>query len=326
MIDNVPPIRNRWEESERVMANPGFRFAGPDVKIKDISRGLMTNVVPISVSGTRGAGKSDFFDALVGAGPTDSGMSRELESHDIEVSRGGRKVTCTIVVPPAQDGQIKKKAFEGFFEHQHFPRGAIHVVSGGYDRVWRDEEQLPLLEELRYETAREEDRVAALLGQTMAGEEITQVLIDKHMPTPGQLLRKVMRVAELQEFKDVCRALASAWRQAETDEKLWLIIVVTKADLWWQDHLDEIKSYYLPPATGPGSPFTGALRALGQAVGTKLVNVAVLPFASNNSTFSFGDLIADSTEPHVQASCLDDESITALQQALRHTLGEFNGV
>ena len=86
--------------------------------------------------------------------------------------------------------------------------------------------------------------------------------------------REELLAAELEDWAITSHRIASM--AVRRDKPVWLVIAVTKADLY-ADHLDEVVQYYSP---GSGSPFGDKLDELRALAGGARLSVDVLPVSS----------------------------------------------
>jgi hypothetical protein len=90
----------------------------------------------------------------------------------------------------------------------------------------------------------------------------------------GEAMREEQLAAELEDWAITAHRIASM--AVRRDRPTWLVIAVTKADLF-PDELDEALEYYSP---GSGSPFAEKLDELRALAGGAKLSVDVLPVCS----------------------------------------------
>jgi hypothetical protein len=182
------------------------------------------------------------------------------------------------------------------FRNGNKPKGVIHVVSWGYDWIWEN----------RYRRA----KVAYLQG---TGKEVNL-----------QTLRRENLCEELEYFNSICDLLKSSW--AMRPPGVWLIIAVTKCDLFWPK-MEAARRYYLPTKdSDTTTPFRSALSKLVANLHQGgLRRLAVLPVSSLLAPFNF----SEATDFNFKSSILADPSLEDIQrQALVNSfqmaIGGFN--
>ncbi len=120
---------------------------------------------------------------------------------------------------------------------------------------------------------------------------------------PAAASREDQLAAELEDWTITAHRIASM--AVRRDKPVWLVIAVTKADLFAGD-LDEVVRYYSP---GSGSPFGAKVDELRALAGGARLSVDVLPVSS------LGDGDGLTTK---QASALVDRLATRLAQLSGH--------
>lgn len=116
--------------------------------------------------------------------------------------------------------------------------------------------------------------------------------------------REEQLAAELEDWAITSHRIASM--AVRRDRPVWLVIAVTKADLYPAE-LDEVVEYYSP---GSGSPFGDRLDALRSLAGAAKLSVDVLPVSSQG-----GD----------RRSELTDKQAGAMVEALAARLAQLSG-
>ena len=178
----------------------------------------------------------------------------------MKTGQRGQRRRSTVSVVPGQVSYDQGQAFTNMFLNGNRPMGVIHVVSWGYDWVWGQAERQAILQYLRG-TGTEPDLAS---------------------------VRAENRKGELKFFRDTCDLIRQAWSSRPAGR--WLIVAVTKADLYWP-MIDQARNYYLPDSNQNGeSEFRSILRSLVadlQEGGIK--HLAVLPISSLSKPFDFSE-------------------------------------
>lgn len=91
---------------------------------------------------------------------------------------------------------------------------------------------------------------------------------------PGTATREEQLTAELEDWTITSHRIASM--AVRRDKPIWLVIAVTKTDLY-PDEIDEVVHYYSP---GSGSPFGDKVDALRALAGGAKLSIDVLPVSS----------------------------------------------
>ncbi|KUL37486.1 hypothetical protein ADL22_21235 [Streptomyces sp. NRRL F-4489] len=284
MSDVWDDVRSRWE-SVRHAVDGGGPGPGDDTAFRRAGPGLSVN--PVAVTGEPGAGKTVLYDALVQAirsGDADSRRSPAIEKHTTVLRAGGRRVRAAVTVIPGQVSAQREQALTGTMRGNASPHGLVHVVCWGHNRIW----------------------------QRGAQRDVQDVLGEDGRPVDPEAVRAWHLHKEAADFRELVdqiidRQLARRLR--------WLIVAVSKCDLYW-DRLDEARDYYIP---GPGSaggesPFAALLRDLENETALRL---AVVPMASRLIRHQFLPGLP------VRTSQLDDAQIGVLRAHFGRQLQEF---
>jgi hypothetical protein len=117
--------------------------------------------------------------------------------------------------------------------------------------------------------------------------------------------REEQLAAELEDWTITSHRIASM--AVRRDKPIWLVIAVTKADLY-PDEIDEAVRYYSP---GSGSPFGDKVDALRALAGGAKLSIDVLPVSSQG-----GD--RKSAVPAKQANAMIDALSARLEQLSGH--------
>jgi len=121
---------------------------------------------------------------------------------------------------------------------------------------------------------------------------------------PATATREEQLAAELEDWAITAHRIASM--AVRRDKPVWLVIAVTKVDLY-PDDLDEVVHYYSP---GSGSPFGDKVDELRALAGGAKLSVDVLPVSSQG-----GD----------RASAVPAKRAAAMVDALALRLGQLSG-
>lgn len=245
--------------------------------------------VPIAVTGLRGTGKTMLSDALFGEishGYVPAGQSEDRERHRVLVRTSHGKFRSELVVVPGQESEERGNALAHMLEGGSYPEGVIHVVCWGYNKVWKANERAIISEEIK---ARRN------------GIDLDSVLAWH-------------RRLELRDFEDTCARLKNAW---DHKSRLWLIVAVSKCDLFWPQRA-AARDYYLPGSPDGESDFCAALRGLVSYVGEgNLDRLAVVPVSSYIESYEFDPELAG------QSTTLDFPQSSNLVSRFRALVGEF---
>ncbi|MGP3953905.1 hypothetical protein [Streptomyces sp. 7N604] len=258
MSDIWDEVRAGWEAAVRAAEGTGH----PQNEEYGAGRaGLGLARRPIAFTGEPGAGKTVLFDALAQrVGPDDDlkGRSPDREEKHTVFMLGSMRIRVSVMVVPGQESAQRERAMNRVLSDNAAPEGIIHVVCWGHNKVW----------DRRGQNALED-------GVRGAGTGITP-----------DAVREWHLLKERRDFEDLCDRIKET-RAVERRLK-WLIVAVTKSDLFWND-IDSARDYYIPDgdATGPGdeSRFCTALRDLAE--GSRL-RIAVVPVSSRLLRHSFG--------------------------------------
>lgn len=117
--------------------------------------------------------------------------------------------------------------------------------------------------------------------------------------------REQQLAAELEDWTITAHRIASM--AVRRDKPVWLVIAVTKADLF-ADRIDEVVHYYSP---GSGSPFGDKVDELRALAGGARLSIDVLPVSSQGGE-------RGSTLPPKQASAMVDALAARLAQLSGH--------
>ena len=278
-------VKDRWSESVTA-ANDQLIDGSTDLHQQRIQ--FIQATVPIAVTGMRGAGKSVIYDALVGriGERYQSKESKKVERHRVKIAQASSKIRARLAVVPGQASRPRNAALSRMFLDGHYTHGVVHVVNWGFPRVWDEDACGQILKWLRFR-----GRSTDLGG-----------------------IREKLLTEELDDFQRTCRLMKSAWMGKAAE--FWLIIAVTKCDLYWPS-VEAAGKYYIPGSDpNSDSPFAKELRSLIEHV--ERPRLAVLPVSCLSESYEFnGQFLAEPGH-------LDNKWRAALLSQLRNTLGEFN--
>ena len=122
---------------------------------------------------------------------------------------------------------------------------------------------------------------------------------------PGSATREEQLAAELEDFAITAHRIASM--AVRRDRPVWLVIAVTKADLF-AERVEEVVNYYSP---GSGSPFGDKVDELRALAGGARLSVDVLPVSATS-----GD--SDAALPPKRRTALLDALATRMSQLSGH--------
>ena len=227
----------------------------------------------------------------VGNSYVPEGKSPDVEQRKTFIKTERSKVRAQAMVLPGQDSDERSAALERLFGNRNYPTGVIHATCWGYSTAWDPADCRTVVDEITAE------------GKQVQIEEIQRWNLRE----------------ELVDFRDTCGRLKGSW---ERRSKVWLVIAVTKCDLFWPD-IGTARDYYIPgrpTSPSPGEPpresdFCQALRGLVEYVGTGNLRVAVIPVSCYPQEYKF-DRVSKSAG-------LDLGTTSILVNRFRTLVGEF---
>ncbi|GAA4587779.1 hypothetical protein GCM10023194_37700 [Planotetraspora phitsanulokensis] len=221
----------------------------------------------VMLAGAGGSGKSCMVKALTrhdpsGADPPRRSEEAELHRLDVTTPRGTRRIH--LHVPPGQASYERDVELDRLLSDGFYPSGVVYTVAFGYDRFW-EKEAIEFAAQTREAGGRID--LAALRRRKLGDENRT--------------------------FARVCRLLGNAWHRS--DGPVWLILAVTKTDLYW-DRIGEARDHYIPGGAESSDAdiaklshqFTDILEALTSQVGKQKLRVDVVPFSCMLENYAFG--------------------------------------
>ena len=188
------------------------------------------------MTGSPGTGKSVLYDALAGTtgGPySPPGVSTRTEPHRIVLTGKGR-IRANLWVIPGQPSGERRDAEETAFGPNSNTTGVIYVACWGRNKIWQQGRKDVIKDQIR-----------------ASGLEPDQ-----------ENVFRLEKDEELENFQRICTRLKDAWRNRSD---VWLIVAVTKCDLFWKD-LSDVRDYYVPTSA--------AFRANAAAAKAKAARIA----------------------------------------------------
>jgi hypothetical protein len=278
-------VRDGWALSQRAAE----ASASPDdVSVSDRWRENMP-VVPIAITGLRGAGKTVLSQALTDQIGNDYKLPRQSETPEkylgsfVSQTRENR---YAVVVVPAQGSTTRSETVDQIFQGSSYPDGIIHVVCWGYNKVWAAHTMQSLFEEKRKEHP-----------------ELSYL----------DFVRNQNLQDELKDFQETARYVRRWWSEGR---RVWFVLAVAKSDLYWP-RINDVRDYYLPRTGDRGSRFCDALRDLvdpfADADPDGQPRVAAIPVSCYRDPYGAGAL-----EPS-----LNDDGTAALVHRFRAVIEGF---
>ncbi|CAM5262623.1 hypothetical protein GCM10010329_04120 [Streptomyces spiroverticillatus] len=287
MADTWDGIREEWDAAVQLVNGSRSRS---NEQLGATRAGLGLSQYPIALTGEPGAGKSVLFDALsghTGVGDAESRRSPDREEGHRTFLLGSTKLRVSAMVVPGQESLQRERAMNRILSENTSPKGLIHVVCWGHNKVWDRTGQRAL-----------ERNVRAPDGSISADG------------TRDWHLEK-----ELVDFEKICDRIIETG--AATRGLRWVIVAVTKADLFW-NRIEEARDYYVPGSDSAGhhhsaeSGFCTMLRDLMDH--NDRLRVAVVPMSSQLIRHSFSESLAP------QLSQIDSVGAGRLRESFYRTL------
>lgn len=187
------------------------------VQLKNLNDKRRDKNINIAIFGTGGVGKSVLGCLLSVSDEKDlEKISKYYRSRKSEEkSFKSESHSCALVIPPGQE-EYKDQDWEPIYKNieKNEVQGLINIVAWGYNSPYSFE-KVPELEKFN-----------TLLKNT------TQILSDRQLKKYLENNREeeIKRIESLVD--EICRA-----------EKLWMITLIAKEDLWWNKKIDVINYY-----------------------------------------------------------------------------------
>jgi hypothetical protein len=282
MFADWDKVRSRWEMIRHAVDG---RYQVSSTR-SVFGRGKVSLAMnPVAVTGEPGAGKTVLYDALIQAirtGDKDSVRSPDSEQHRTTFHSGSRRAKASVVVIPGQQSEEREQALSATMSGRASPHGIVHVVCWGHNRVWH-----------------------------RTGERaIEEALLAKDPDFDQELVREWHLSKEVEDFRVLVEGII---QQRYARRLRWMIIAVTKCDLYW-DRIELARDYYVPGGFQNESEFCALLRDL---VDETSIEIAVLPMSSR--------LIRHQPLPKLppQLCQLDDEQLGIIRAHFSDVLQGF---
>jgi hypothetical protein len=243
----------------------------------------------ILVSGAPGAGKNMLCDSWSTAqrgSPDPTEMSEDREDRNFLVTRSRafwfpKKVKITLSVVPGQGRRPRAKAFEDRLTGSRTTQGAIHVVCWGYNQIWEMGDDSALV---RYALAAAPEGASA--SEEVAAEQLRRI-------------REELLERELKDLSDTLRRLEASWkRNPSGGTRRWLVIALTKCDLFWSQVDEAMDHYRIDPGSGARSGFGTLLQGFSNRVGP--VDIHVLPVSTAPQAWEPDPRLLCKKEPEIE--------------------------
>lgn len=204
--------------------------------------------IAIAVTGLPGVGKSVLCDYLSGKAYQQN-YSPPNKSEDQEKSKiSAKDMKINLKVVPGQDSPQKLAVLDELFNEELPLDGVIHVVANGYSTIR-----------------------SALAAEVLKGTNLDEY-------------RKARFREEIEDLSDICQRVRQSIRI--TGKPKWMLIVVTKIDLYY-DQIEEARDRYYAGE----SEFTQRIQLLSNQVGSDNFTWDALPVCSILDDFRLGDRI-----------------------------------
>ncbi|MFD5558877.1 hypothetical protein ACFWIA_34265 [Streptomyces sp. NPDC127068] len=292
MSDNWDETRAGWDAAVRAADATGRRrTSSSDIRAGRARPGLVRHT--LAFTGEPGAGKTMLFDALseggirLGGGETTKSLTAESGHRSLVL--GSLRIRVSALVVPGQVAQERDRAMNQILSEHTSPKGIIHVVCWGHNKVWNRSNQNVL------------DRTARDGSGNLTQESVRSWHLEK----------------EAADFEQLCDRIQET-RAAERSLR-WLVVAVSKADLYW-DRIHDARDHYIPGSDTSAQPpagesaFCTALRDLADQTDLR---IAVVPISSQLLRHTFSDTLRP------QFSQLDSTGVGALLGHLYRTLKEL---
>jgi hypothetical protein len=306
-LDWQDKVSERWRRA--VTIGQTGSGDGPHVpRLRTLRLPFWRLTVPVLITGVAGTGKSTLYDALlgeVGVNYHPRPESTKEETHRIQLRTKTQNLRSGLIVVPGDDSSERRAILQRVSEKRAFPTGVIHCVSYGYRKVWTSIESEIIFNEV---LARQKPELLRTPADQRLSDWRDEAL---------KLILHQQRREEAADFADLCNKLQEAWRGEAGP--FWLILAVTKCDLFW-DRLGEVVQWYVPNGAPTGdTDFSERVRQLVYTVGAGRLTIAALPICSYTEQFTFNTQALRA----VQDSRLDQKRQGVLLDEFKRVLGDL---
>ncbi len=216
--------------------------------------------MPIVVMGAAGAGKTELWRQITGESARDA-MSRRNDQAYVFGRRGNGKRSISLTTIPGQFSKPRRRDLAVRFGDKTMLKGVVFVASYGFDYIW----------------PKNADGVAADLD-----------------PFTIDTLSERNLKYELRSFGETCRLIREKFEDAPELTPEWLLVLVNKADLYW-NAFTEAANRYRP---GCGSGFDEIAQETQAYLGAgHALQYEVLPTTFKASDYVFHSSRGNITSP-----------------------------
>ncbi|MFA3876392.1 hypothetical protein ABS735_22330 [Streptomyces sp. MMCC 100] len=292
MSDGWDDVRANWDTAVRAAeAAERGRWSPGEFQAGRAGLGLVRHT--IAFTGEPGAGKTMLFEALseggarLGGRETTKSLTAEYGHRTLHL--GSLRARVSALVVPGQVAHERDRAMDKILSEHTSPKGIIHVVCWGHNKVWNRANQSVL------------ERAARNSSGGLTLQSVRAWHLEK----------------ELADFEQLCDRINDT--RAARRSLRWLIVAVAKADLFWE-HIDEARDYYVPGSDATAQPpvgesgFSTVLRDLADQTG---VRISVVPVSSQLLRHTFSESLPR------QTSQLDSTGVGALMEHFYRMLKEL---
>ena len=210
--------------------------------------------VPVVITGASGAGKTELFSLLTG-NKVPSGMSLTTDEGRRYIEH--QKAVHSLITIPGQASKERKLAQNFVFGNEARISGLIHVCCYGFNEIWSTNRR-----------------------------QLIRSLNERNLEN----LIEANRENELGELKETLRLVHDKIRDEPRElHPKWIIVLVNKADLFWND-INDARGYY-HPLDNRISRFKSELLDFENSIGSVTpLRVEVLPFATMSKDYNLQDV------------------------------------